>query len=200
MNPIQAAHAAGQQIWLDNLSRALISSGELARFIELGVAGVTTNPAIFHKAIAEGQDYRPALAAMDASLGAEARYEGLVIEDVQRACDVIRPVFEASRGDAGYVSLEVSPALADDEDSRQSLSFIDAQARREAKERANYLSEANEHSLAYLGQARQFREQGRYELARQRYLQALSICADDQTLSIIKRELNGVELLLRTMR
>ena len=76
----------------------------------------------------------------------------------------------------------------------------DAQARREAKERTNYLSEANEHSLAYLGQARQFREQGRYELARQRYLQALSICADDQTLSIIKRELNGVELLLRTMR
>ena len=115
MNPIQAARAAGQQVWLDNLSRALISSGELARFIELGVAGVTTNPAIFHKAIAEGQDYRPALAAMDASLGAEARYEGLVIEDVQRACDVIRPVFEASRGDAGYVSLEVSPALADDE-------------------------------------------------------------------------------------
>ena len=76
----------------------------------------------------------------------------------------------------------------------------DAQAKREAKERANYLSEENEHSLAYLGQARQFREQGRYELARQRYLQALSICADDQTLSIIKRELNGVELLLRTMR
>lgn len=115
MNPIQAARAAGQQIWLDNLSRALISSGELARFIELGVAGVTTNPAIFHKAIAEGQDYRPALAAMDASLGAEARYERLVVEDVQRACDVIRPVFEASQGDAGYVSLEVSPALADDE-------------------------------------------------------------------------------------
>jgi len=76
----------------------------------------------------------------------------------------------------------------------------DAQAKREAKDRANYLSEANEHSLAYLGQARQFREQGRYELARQRYLQALSICADDQTLEIIKRELNGVELLLRTMR
>ena len=115
MNPIQAARAAGQQIWLDNLSRALINSGELARFIGLGVAGVTTNPAIFHKAIAEGHDYRPALDALDAALGAEARYERLVVEDVQRACDVIRPVFEASQGDAGYVSLEVSPALADDE-------------------------------------------------------------------------------------
>ncbi|WP_374262312.1 transaldolase [Zoogloea sp.] len=117
MNPIQAARAAGQQIWLDNLSRALINSGELARHIAAGVAGVTTNPAIFHKAIAEGQDYRPALDAMAGeSLDAEQRYERLVIEDVQRACDTIRPVFDASHGDAGYVSLEVSPALADDED------------------------------------------------------------------------------------
>ncbi|MDD3354606.1 transaldolase [Zoogloea sp.] len=115
MNPIQAARAAGQQIWLDNLSRALINDGLLARHIDNGVAGVTTNPAIFHKAIAEGQDYRPALAALPAGLSAEARYERLVIEDVQRACDVIRPVFDESQGDAGYVSLEVSPALADDE-------------------------------------------------------------------------------------
>ena len=90
-------------------------------------------------------------------------------------------------------------ALADGMSSYSS-GQSEAQARREAKERGNYLSEANEHSLAYLEQARQFRTQGRYELARQRYLQALSICADDQTLSIIKRELNGVELLLRTMR
>jgi transaldolase len=116
MNPIQAARAAGQQIWLDNLSRSLINEGQLARHIDNGVAGVTTNPAIFHKAIAEGQDYRPALDAMRAeNLTAEQRYERLVIEDVQRACDVIRPVFDASQGDAGYVSLEVSPALSDDE-------------------------------------------------------------------------------------
>lgn len=116
MNPIQAARAAGQQIWLDNLSRSLITDGHLARHIEQGVAGVTTNPAIFHKAIAEGQAYRPALDALNGEqLGAEERYERLVIEDVQRACDLIRPVFEASQGDAGYVSLEVSPALADDE-------------------------------------------------------------------------------------
>ena len=97
MNPIQAARAAGQQIWLDNLSRALINQGLLARHIENGVAGVTTNPAIFQKAIAEGQDYRPALDAMRSeNLNAEQRYERLVIEDVQRACDAIRPVFEAS--------------------------------------------------------------------------------------------------------
>lgn len=116
MNPIQAARAAGQQVWLDNLSRSLINEGLLARHIENGVAGVTTNPAIFHKAIADGHDYRPALDALNGeNLSAEQRYERLVIEDVQRACDLIRPVFDASQGDAGYVSLEVSPALADDE-------------------------------------------------------------------------------------
>jgi len=116
MNPIQAARAAGQQIWLDNLSRALLNEGHLARHIDAGVAGVTTNPAIFHKAIAEGQDYRPQLDALRGEpLSAEQRYERLVIEDVQRACDAMHPVFDASRGDAGYVSLEVSPALADDE-------------------------------------------------------------------------------------
>ena len=88
--------------------------------------------------------------------------------------------------------LALPAAVLADGMSSYSNGQSDAQAKREAKERTSYLSEANEHSLAYLGQARYFREQGRYELARQRYLQALSICADDQTLSIIKRELNGV--------
>ena len=92
-----------------------------------------------------------------------------------------------------------APAHADGVSSYSS-GQSDAQAQRAAKDKANYLSEANEHSLAYLGQARQFREQGRFELARQRYLQALSICADEKTVEILKRELNGVELLLRTMR
>ena len=92
-----------------------------------------------------------------------------------------------------------APAHADGVSSYSS-GQSDTQAQRAAKDKANYLSEANEHSLAYLGQARQFREQGRYELARQRYLQALSICADEKTVEILKRELNGVELLLRTMR
>ena len=92
-----------------------------------------------------------------------------------------------------------APAHADGVSSYSS-GQSDTQAQRAAKDKANYLSEANEHSLAYLGQARQFREQGRFELARQRYLQALSICADEKTVEILKRELNGVELLLRTMR
>ncbi len=136
MNPIQAARAAGQQIWLDNLSRALIQEGHLARHIENGVAGVTTNPAIFHKAIAEGPDYRPALEAMNGlGLDAEVRYERLVIEDVQRACDLMRGVFDASAGDAGYVSLEVSPALADDAEG----TVVAARRLRAAVDRPNLL-------------------------------------------------------------
>lgn len=98
------------------------------------------------------------------------------------------------------VALPAAPALADSMSSYNGQAASDPQARQAANERNEYLIEANKHSLAYLGEARQFREQGRYELARQRYLQALSICADDQTLYVIKRELNGIELLLRTMR
>jgi len=79
-------------------------------------------------------------------------------------------------------------------------SRYDAQAQKDAKEKSKYLATANKYSLNYLRQARDFRVRGRYELARQRYLQALSICADEKTVEIIKRELNGVELLLRTMR
>ncbi|NTV10894.1 MAG: transaldolase, partial [Zoogloea sp.] len=116
MNPLQSARELGQQIWLDNLSRTLLNEGHLAALIAQGVAGVTTNPAIFHKAIADGRYYAEDLAALKAqALDAEARYERLVIADVQRACDLMRPVFDASSGDAGYVSLEVSPALAEDE-------------------------------------------------------------------------------------
>jgi transaldolase len=114
MNPLLQIRALGQQIWLDNLSRALLDEGDLARFIsEDGIAGITTNPAIFQKAIASGRDYADDLARLKQQpISAEERYEQLVFKDVQRACDLLRPLFEQSRGNAGYVSLEVSPALA----------------------------------------------------------------------------------------
>lgn len=116
MNPLIQVRAHGQQIWLDNLSRTLLNDGHLARLIEEdGIAGVTTNPSIFHKAIADGRYYEDDLAALKARpLDAEARYEALVIPDVQRACDLLLATFEQSNGNAGYVSLEVSPALAHD--------------------------------------------------------------------------------------
>ena len=116
MNPLLDVRRHGQQIWLDNLSRTLLNDGHLACFIaDDGLAGVTTNPAIFHKAIADGRYYEDDLAALKRQpRSAEARYEALVIPDVQRACELLAPVHRASDGTAGYVSLEVSPALAHD--------------------------------------------------------------------------------------
>ncbi|MCK0508981.1 transaldolase [Aromatoleum anaerobium] len=116
MNPLLRVRAEGQQVWLDNLSRTLLNEGHLARLIAAdGIAGVTTNPAIFHKAIAGGRYYEEDLARLKGeAIDAETRYERLVIPDVQRACDLLRPLFDESGGNAGYVSLEVSPALAHD--------------------------------------------------------------------------------------
>lgn len=105
----------GQQIWLDNLTRTLLAEGGLQTLVNDGVCGVTTNPAIFQKAIAGGRYYEDDLARLKTQpLTAEARYEALVIPDVQRACEILAPVWTASGGSAGYVSLEVSPALAHD--------------------------------------------------------------------------------------
>lgn len=116
MNPLIAARHLGQQIWLDNLSRTLLRDGHLARLIaDDGLAGVTTNPAIFHKAIADGRYYEEDLARLRATeLAPESRLEQLLVPDVQQACDLFLPTWEHSHGTAGYVSLEVSPALAHD--------------------------------------------------------------------------------------
>jgi transaldolase len=116
MTVIHDIRRLGQSIWLDNLSRTHLRDGGLSRLVEQGVTGVTSNPSIFQKAVAESPYYRDDLAAM---LGAEPeperRYEALVIADIQAACDLLRPVFDASGGDDGYVSLEVAPRLAHDE-------------------------------------------------------------------------------------
>jgi transaldolase len=116
MNPLLRLWNAGQSFWLDNLSRGMIRDGELARRVaEEGLRGVTSNPAIFHKAITEGDDYDDDIARFGAAnLSVEDVYERLVVADVQAACDVLRPVWAESGGVDGYVSLEVSPHLAND--------------------------------------------------------------------------------------
>ena len=117
MNSLLELKKLGQRIWLDNLSRTLLGEGALKRLIdEDGLAGVTSNPTIFYKAISESPYYRDDLVRVlnDGGLTPEQRYEALAIPDIQAACDLLRPVFEASRGEDGYVSLEVSPALAHD--------------------------------------------------------------------------------------
>lgn len=115
-NPLLALKALGQHLWVDNLSRALLREGELQRLIkEDGIDGVTSNPAIFEQAINGSAYYREDMERLRlAGLDAEGCYEALVIADVKAACQLLRPTFRRSRGESGYVSLEVSPALAND--------------------------------------------------------------------------------------
>ena len=103
----------GQAIWLDYIRRAFIQGGELERTLEDGVRGVTSNPTIFEKAIAGSADYDDDLRRLvgeGASVG--EIYESLALDDIGRAADLLRPLYESTRGEDGYVSLEVSPTLA----------------------------------------------------------------------------------------
>jgi len=107
----------GQSIWLDYIRRNLITSGELKKLVEDGLRGITSNPTIFHKAIAQSNDYDEALRAIlesDPDADTETIYERLAIEDIQMAADVLRPVYDTTDGIDGLVSLEASPHLAYD--------------------------------------------------------------------------------------
>jgi transaldolase/glucose-6-phosphate isomerase len=109
----------GQSVWLDSIGRGLIRNGELARLVqEDGVSGVTSNPSIFEKAIGGGGgEYADAIRELaPTSPSAEALYEELAVRDIQDAADVLRPVYDATDGRDGFVSLEVSPELARDGD------------------------------------------------------------------------------------
>lgn len=105
----------GQQIWLDNLSRSLVQSGELQKMLDQGVCGVTSNPAIFQKAFSGDKLYTPEIETLkQAGKTPQEIYETLAIADVQAACDVCRPEFDRTGGKTGFVSLEVSPKLSRD--------------------------------------------------------------------------------------
>ena len=118
-NPLIEVKRFGQSLWLDNLSRTLLHEGGLKRYVEEdGISGITSNPAIFQKAIADSPYYKDDLAQLrQTDLSLEARFEALAVPDVQAACDLLRPVWEHTQGDDGYVSLEVSPSLAYDEEN-----------------------------------------------------------------------------------
>jgi len=113
---IAAVAQLGQQIWLDTLSRQLIESGTLARWIhEDAVAGLTSNPAIFHQALTKDAAYQTAIAAARSTeSNPEIRFETVVLPDIQAACDLFLPLWTKTKGAQGYVSFEVSPALAHD--------------------------------------------------------------------------------------
>ena len=109
-------HDVGQSIWLDNITRDLLESGTLARYIaELSVTGLTSNPTIFDHAIKGSSDYDAAIRSkLRTGKSGEALFFELALEDITRAADLFRPVFERTRGVDGWVSLEVSPLLAYD--------------------------------------------------------------------------------------
>lgn len=116
-NPLARLAEYGQSPWLDFIRRGFLADGSLARLIaEDGVRGVTSNPAIFEKAIAAGADYDAELAALapDPALAASDIFEHLAVADIRAAADILRPVFDETGGADGYVSLEVSPYLAHD--------------------------------------------------------------------------------------
>src|ERR1700733_2154891 len=105
----------GQSVWLDNIRRDLLTKGGLARLVEQdGLGGVTSNPAIFEKAIVGSNDYSDILGELqkDKELDAKAIYEHIAIRDIQDAADVLRVVYNRTKRRDGYVSLEVSPFLA----------------------------------------------------------------------------------------
>jgi transaldolase/glucose-6-phosphate isomerase len=113
MNKIQKLATMGQAVWLDYIRRAFLESGELAALIDEGLRGVTSNPTIFEKAIAGSADYDRDLVRLASENRSVADiYEALALEDIARAADLLRPVYEKTRGLDGYVSLEVSPQLA----------------------------------------------------------------------------------------
>jgi transaldolase / glucose-6-phosphate isomerase len=117
MNPLLQLAACGQSPWLDYLKRNLIRNGELQTLIDRdGLKGLTSNPSIFEKAIAESDDYAGAIAQYlkGADHGVSDIYENLAIADIQAAADVLRPIYHQTHGRDGYVSLECSPYLAND--------------------------------------------------------------------------------------
>lgn len=115
MSKIEELASLGQSVWYDDISRRFVASGQLQALIAQGLRGITSNPAIFEKAIAGGADYDEDIKSMSASgLEAKAVYEELALKDIARAADLLLPVYAAAGGQDGYVSIEVSPELAYD--------------------------------------------------------------------------------------
>lgn len=115
MSKLHELAQLGQSVWLDYIRRAFISTGELQKLVDLGLRGLTSNPSIFEKAITGSTDYAADLERLRREgKSIEEIYEALVVDDIRASADLLRPVYDATGGDDGYVSLEVSPTLARD--------------------------------------------------------------------------------------
>ncbi len=115
MTKMQQLADLGQSVWYDYIQRSLLDSGEFQKMVDDGLRGVTSNPAIFEKAITGSSDYDAALKAFaDKASDVNALYEHLVLDDIAKAADLFRPVYDTTNGLDGYVSIEVNPLLAYD--------------------------------------------------------------------------------------
>src|ERR1041385_1490470 len=112
---LRRLHEAGQSIWLDYIRRAILRNGELAQRIQNdAVTGMTSNPTIFEKALAEGTEYDDQIRSAAGDFTALELFELIATTDVREACDAFRDVYDSTGGNDGYVSIEVSPAAAND--------------------------------------------------------------------------------------
>lgn len=131
-NPLLELETFGQSIWMDFISRGTTSSGKFQQLIEEdGVSGVTSNPSIFEKAIVESHDYDKAIRSLTLKgMASDEIYQLLTVEDIQMVADLLRPTYDRTGGQDGFVSLEVSPGLAHDttgtiEEARRLWSLVD---------------------------------------------------------------------------
>jgi transaldolase/glucose-6-phosphate isomerase len=133
---IKELREQGQSLWLDNIRRQLITSGELARLRDEGLTGVTSNPTIFEKAVSGSTDYDEAMVQLvrDKKRPADMLWD-LMVEDIQAAADTFRPVYDRTRGRDGFVSIEVSPTVANN--TRQTIKW--AEDLRERCQRPNVM-------------------------------------------------------------
>jgi transaldolase len=120
MNAVQRIAQLGQSIWYDNISRSMITKGELRERVHEGLRGVTSNPTIFDKAISGSSDYDEQireLLAQNPGIDIEEIIRSLMVKDIQMATDILRPVYDRTKGLDGYVSVEVTPSKARDTDA-----------------------------------------------------------------------------------
>ncbi len=119
MNPLLEIHQSGQSLWLDFITRKFMAEGKLARLVsEDGISGVTSNPTIFQKAISGGQEYDDTISNLiKQGKTSDEIFDALSIEDIQKACDIFRGVYDKTKGADGFVSLEVNPHFARDTQS-----------------------------------------------------------------------------------
>jgi len=117
-NRLRQLHDAGQSVWLDYIDRAMLRNGALAHLIrEDSLMGMTSNPTIFEKALAEGNAYDAQIAATTGEMTPWQLFELIETDDVRAACDIFADVYRETNGGDGYVSIEVSPGVADDADA-----------------------------------------------------------------------------------